>query len=546
MDEIVVNDIGMNKLVGYNYLTYAINQTYSLSDNSQFYAFINPSYYDYYWRIVRINLQWYDGFVSGLHNLENGISSTRIATTLVNGMAKQVLGSSILFKSSSENGNEAVKFFSNIWQKKSNIKNAINLATKYAFASGTSALVINYSIKDLWLEACRQDYFYCETDFKGNVVDFVRYIKGYLNINGLSGEDSAKKENYFLVEHRYFGNFETFEKLSYVDDKGIENHRKVKIVEKNVPLIEYQVYHYTGQMLTSKNMVRNVQKGLEWNDIPRALKRSIKKDYASLVVNKPFRLPFVKNIGVELIKYDLDGSVPAGQFGTGVLTNIRSDLIDYEIAHAYMVRDMYNGQGQVGIPKTLTTGKLSGLTNIYDENKMNYQTYDGDPNSQKPIINQFELRGVEWGVIFDRIFRNMATKLNTSPKIISSYLGVNGLGQKTATETNSDDDSVISFISEARSEIEEPINKILGVVSLFYGYDSVEIKFANSGIYNKDNAVDRAIKLYDEGFIDMREALKDIYPDDTEAQIDDKLSKAQARQNELKPNEIDGLGNFNE
>ena len=62
------------------------------------------------------------------------------------------------------------------------------------------------------------------------------------------------------------------------------------------------------------------------------------------------------------------------------------------------------------------------------------------------------------------------------------------------------------------------------------------------------NYVDRVIKMFDAGFIDLREAIREINPDDSEAQIDDKLIKAQTRQNELNSqveSNINGLGDFN-
>jgi len=548
MEDIIIDDIGLKKYKSVNYLTYAINQTYSLSDNSQFYAFVNPSYYDYYWRIVRINLQWYDGFVVGIHNLENGIASTRIATTIVNGIAKQVLGSDILFKAKDESSQESLDYISNEWSKKSNFKNATNLMVRYSLASGTSAMVLNYAFTDLWCEAVRQDYFYCETDFRGNVVDFTRYIKGYLNLNGAKENCGEDFQNYFLVEHRKFGCYKEIVKKSFVNEKGVEETRKYCVVKKNVPLIEYQVYHYTGQMLTSKNMVGNVQKGLDWKNIPKSLRDSIKKNYSSIVLNKEMRLPFKDTLGVVLCKYDLDGSVPAGQFGTGVLTNIRSDLIDYECCHAYALRDMYNAQGQVGVPKTLTTGKLTGVANIYSQDKMNYETYEGNPDTQKPIITQFDFRPDGWQIKEDSIFKSMATKLNTSPKMLASYM-TNANVQKTATQVDSDDDSVIAFIDNARSQFSEPINEILETVSSFYAKQGgVEVKFSSVGGINKDAIVDRVIKMFDAGFIDLREAIREINPDDSEAQIDDKLIKAQTRQNELNSqveSNINGLGDFN-
>ena len=71
-------------------MNWAVNQTFTYANNSQFYALVNPTYYDYYNRIVRLNLEWFDGYVLGFHNQQNGIMSTRIATALVNGIIGNV------------------------------------------------------------------------------------------------------------------------------------------------------------------------------------------------------------------------------------------------------------------------------------------------------------------------------------------------------------------------------------------------------------------------------------------------------------------------
>ena len=71
---------------------------YSYVNRSAFYANIRGEYQQYMRRWVQNYLWWYDGWVPYFHDGEQGIFSTRLATSLVNGIAKKVVGGRIFFK----------------------------------------------------------------------------------------------------------------------------------------------------------------------------------------------------------------------------------------------------------------------------------------------------------------------------------------------------------------------------------------------------------------------------------------------------------------
>ena len=95
MDEITSVGIDGIAFKQFNYMNWAVNQTFTYANNSMFYAQVNPTYYDYYNRIVKLNLQWFDGYVFGLHNQLNGVLSTRIATAIVNGIISNVFSNKL-------------------------------------------------------------------------------------------------------------------------------------------------------------------------------------------------------------------------------------------------------------------------------------------------------------------------------------------------------------------------------------------------------------------------------------------------------------------
>ena len=71
----------------------AINDTFSYADNSLFYAMMPVYYQAYAWRYIRPACQWLDGYVPNLHQGGlSGIVSTRIASSLITGLTKQIVG----------------------------------------------------------------------------------------------------------------------------------------------------------------------------------------------------------------------------------------------------------------------------------------------------------------------------------------------------------------------------------------------------------------------------------------------------------------------
>jgi len=545
MTEYEVSDTGISANGGQAYAAQAVNQTFNFSNNSMFYALVNPNYYDYYWRIVRVDLAWYDGYVIGFHNVQNGTSSTHIGTSIVKNIAQQIFGKNVTYKNgASTTNNDALNFIGNVWSIKVNADVQWKLDIEYTLAGGTSILKTNQNGKDLWIEAIRADYFYFETDFQGNLNDVTYFIKSYINTNASKTPDKDGI-NYFLVEHRYFCDMPKFVKLKSFDTKiNQEKEIVVKQIEKHVPVVEYQVHRYVGQMFNNINMTAlRLERGLNWLDIPKGIRDMIKNDYTAYRVNEPLRLPFT-DLGCDLVRNGRYGSVPQAQFGESVLTNPRAYLTEYEMMNAYSVRDMFNGQGQVGVPKALSQGDVSKQsfgTNVYSENKLNFQTYAGNPDTQKPIITQFELRAVEWETKKDDILKKISTTIGMAPKLLASYLANTG-AIKTATQIDSDDGSVISFIENKRGVFEPSFNSCLNRILKFYGYtDSVEIKFGTPSLINKQDILKTAYFEYNNGLIDLRECLAQIFPDFDEQQLDAYEARAKKRQLEIEKDKLQGI-----
>jgi hypothetical protein len=515
-----------------------VNDTYSYINNSLFYALANKTFYDYYNNVVRRCASWLDGYVIGFHNAQNGIFSTRLAASLVKGIGNQIVGRKILFKQGkatiSEQANiketkSSIDFISNEWSPESGFHESVREAIKFSVGLGASLLKLNKSGKDLWIEALRLDSFFFESDFRGRLVDVTCLIKNYANVKSANGHSDV--DNYYLVEHRYF----KFVKRKEV--KEINGEKQVFEWIERVPKVAYQVKKNSGTTLSNRVFNPSMSEEVRWDSLPANIKTAIKKDYAVIEIGKEQFLPFVDHLGCELLRNDgSDITLPQTPFGTSILQDIISDLMTYDLAYSWYVRDMYQGKGMVIIPKPMSMNNMGGNQSPFSGlDKSLFEAYEStDPDKQKPVNVQFELRAQEWHSIQDNILKKIATKIGMSPKTIASYLDDSG-GQKTATEIDAEDDSTIAFIEIKRSIFEKPINRILKLVTDFYGFvDKVEVKFATPSLVNQDKIIDRAIKLYNSGLADEEEALKMVYPDDDNTQIKERIEKMKQRIEEKK------------
>ena len=83
-------------------LSRVVNETYSYA-NSSLFAAVGAGYYkDYLWRCVRPAIQWLDGYVPSIHWGGSGIMSTRIASSLINGLSRSIVGEKLIFRIAGE------------------------------------------------------------------------------------------------------------------------------------------------------------------------------------------------------------------------------------------------------------------------------------------------------------------------------------------------------------------------------------------------------------------------------------------------------------
>lgn len=541
-EEITINDIGLNskQFASLKYMNWAVNQTFTYANNSQFYALVNPTYYDYYNRIVRLNLEWFDGYVLGFHNQQNGIMSTRIATALVNGIIGNVFQKKLVFDRVDKTSDYKALDKLNEWMEKDNFLGKVKLASKYSGASGTSVIKLNQSYKDIYTQPLRQDQFFYETDFQGNITKITTFLKAYVNVFNTTDED--KEQNFFVVEKRYYST--DIDIPTRVENLNGEIKTYYKKPSEPVPVVEYKVLYYQGRMFENSMASKARQQTLSFHDLPKGFKDIIKKDFTALRFDTPCLLPF-KDLGCYVLQINgQDPTIPNGMFGASFLTDIRSCLVEYELICAYALRDLYNSQGRIGIPKSLSMNDVNGQ-GIYDVSMSNYETFSGDPDKQKPIITQFEIRANEWSVKKDDCLKKMATILGMSPKVIASYINPRGGFGKTATEVENDEASSQTFIEDKRTNLIVCLNKVISTILKFYGYyQHISARFIEGENRMSPLQVKTIIFKYQQGLIDLKETLRELNPNATESEVDDLVLRARERQKEIASTEQLDIDNF--
>ena len=179
------------------------------------------------------------------------------------------------------------------------------------------------------------------------------------------------------------------------------------------------------------------------------------------------------------------------------------------------------------VPPPVNTLYRSPLSNMPDQ----VETLKGvNPEDQQAIVQQFELRAAEWQQIKENCLKNIAVKWGMSPKILSSFLA-QGQAQMTATQIDSEDDISIAFINLTRSYFKDKIDKLMETSLNHMGIaTNIKIDFASPSLINKDRILNRVSQLRQEGFIDTEEAIRELNPDLSEEELQDRIQKAKQQE----------------
>lgn len=531
-------------------LTSSIRETYTYASNNIFYCLLPNYYRDYAYKYIRLACQWVDGYVPSLHGQPQlNIMSTRIASCLISGLSRYIVGEKILFKVTDTGKENAIETLNKVrqWYKDNDIKGSIYSAVGYALTTGSSLMKINKTLyNEFWWESVRADNCFYRTSFRNKVEEAKFLIKRYV-------DTLNKNRQFMLVEHRFYAISNG--KIGMTADEQTINfyveHRK----GEKVPMVVYEVYEVSGtalQNLMASNAdldnkeTNEVKKAsldtldnrkTNWSEIPKSIKELIKNDYSTIRIGEPQELGLT-NLGVELFKNNYqDLAVPTSSFGQSMIIPIQSDLIIYEYASTCLLRDMYLGKGNVYVPENLNLQNvMQGLSpnalskSIGDDIIQRIPGIDGD----KIIVEQFDVRCDQWQTIMMDALKRIAVKWSMSPKIISSFL-VSGKVAQTATQIDSEDDVSLAWINNSRSDYLQALDNLLETTLNAMGLEhNVTIKFDSPSLLNQDRVLDRTIKKLDAGLISIGQAIRELYPDEEESKLDEMIKEAEKRYKDRK------------
>ena len=515
------------------------NQTYNYSNSTVFYSLVNYSFKNYYETVIKKSQQWLDGYDPSFHKAEKGIFSTRIGAKINAGITKQIFGRGLVFiNGKNTTGTSGLDFISHKWQDQTNFQNAIKTLIGYTSPLGTGLLKLNTkwtwkeedakNSRELWVQPLRMDYFYFSVNSENKIERVTCFIRAFQSTK--SGTD-----NYCLVEERYYKEgYETF-----IKEIGGQKYQFQDTTHKaRKPFAEYRVYKINS---TSNNntLAANTGTGVPYKNLPDDVKKVLADEYGALKIGEPIQLPF-KDLGCYLFFNEGgDFTHPSMPFGRAIMFDCLTDFMEYDLERSYGIRDLFNSKGIVGIPKALSQGNLAGVEGTAGHlqsqspfGKLNiagYEEIEGlNPDTQKPVITQFEIRANEHEIKQNAILKSIATTIGMSPRVIASYL-VQG-NEKTAEQTHSEDDTITEWIKSHRQDYISGLNEVIEQVLSFYGIvDNVEVRFASDGLVSNERQLEIIEKKLEMGLIDLEDAVRELYPDLDEVQLQEKIAKAKAQ-----------------
>ena len=496
--------------------------TYSYVSRSAFFAMITPEYFSFMNRFVKNWLWWYDGYVPYFHNARNGIPSTRVATALVNKIARKVVGGRVMFKNTGKDTtpkselNPTLRFISSTWAEKADFEKTVKQAAQYAAAAGTALIKLNKSSDgNLWTEALRFDSFLPVVGARGELQEVKCFLRYFTNLGVKTPREGDAFTSYYILEHRYFGDYTRLD--------GTVIH--------NAPIAEYVIHRQTGSITNGDYVTQMPGGAVRFNELPKAMKRTLAKACPDIRFDSPVLLPFKDHLGCELVKWSNGvSSLPELPFGESFLSPIIAQLMSWDYYHAAANTDMYLGRGRVIAPKHIGTQQSEYNSGLDGFLFTQWQTTN--PEEAKPIPIQFDLRSTSWSEIRTRLIQDISINTGTNISTIASFLQDN-TAARTAREISTEENETAEYINDQRATLEKPLNSILKLVTAFYGYsDTVAVRWSSAGLTNRYSLAEIISIGLREGFISRKRAVEMFNFDDDTVQVQEEYDEILREQKE--------------
>ena len=336
-------------------------------------------------------------------------------------------------------------------------------------------------------------------------------MRFFTNLGVKELKENTPFQGYYVVEYRHFCDYKT------ADGRVIEN----------APVVEYIIHRQCGNIVNGDYLTQGESGRVMFADLPTAMRKTIGRNYPDVRFDKPVLLPFEKSLGCELVKWtDGVSGLPELPFGESLLANVITHLMSWDYYFAASNTDMYLGRGRIIAPKHITGNKRGENYNsgLYTFMFTKYET--SDPEGQKPIPIQFDLRSTSWNEIRNRLIQDIAINIGVNSSTIASFL--QDSTARTAREISTEENDTAEFVNDQRAIVEKPINKILKLVTLYEGFtDDVVIRWSSAGLTNRYSLAELINTALNgaKPFLSQKKAVEMFNYDDDDAQVQEEYER---------------------
>lgn len=425
-------------------------KTEFLNDNkilnaTNFFTFAPFPMQTYYWTIVKRNLEWYYGYVYGIHNA--GILSSKMGSKICKMAAQLTIGGGFRFEGT-ERAEKFLDAFCKRRQTEGKLKQKLPIHNAVGFTLAKVDIEMDGELDVNFIQGNR---YYAQTDDERNVLSYYAVIK-VISANSRQ-KDAENTEGYFLVEERFY------------------RHSK--------PVQRYRIYK--GPVIATSPTFGNessTEKGIEFIYLPDHVQHYIVKRFGRDILNKCFQLPF-KDIGARIIPntYGATGMDEYSCFADSTLADIHTQLYELDLTKTQKNESKYICQDFVAMPDTMIQSgivasdeqrayALEMQSNGFNKRIVKKARYI-DPTHAVPFIYQPELKTDIYNNDINQILNEIAAGAQFSPITLAGYLH-NGV-EKTAREITADENATRLTVKDKRALIADVLNDLFAIVLEHYG-----------------------------------------------------------------------------
>lgn len=461
-----------------------------------FFSLAPEEYRNYYFRVMKNDLEWFRGIVPGIHN--NGIFSTCMGSNCCKTVSDMIVAGDFRIESENPNWKKYLEDFLIATHFRRKLKRIQPIKE----ALGTSLAIIDIE-EEFWdINFVAANKFFCETDESGRITALRRLIKIQTM---LSMDDSS----FFLVEDRYLKNGKCY--------------NRYKIYQGSLSAT------YTSTLSEVKNPSKQ-------------LLTELKDKLKNRRIGEIRELPFKNSVGAVIIHASktCSGFEDMPQFSDGLLEDAKQYLLEYDETFTSKQKDRVMSDKGVLVPRSMTPGDI-GVHFGYEAFKT--ATLEGDglsdniyeripsinADKQTPFFFQSDYRQEQYNADLDKCRQRIADAI----KIDSSDLGSHsetggGYGYKTATEVSALNGISKTTIEEKRSMITDAIEELFRII-LNYVFDDKKAKA--SMVFNTSQSSDPESETRDilsqvnGGILSKKTAMKRKNPNYSEEEIQKELEQ---------------------